>query len=123
MSNAPDQRAGPGKEREKALQMLSLCRRAGKTRLGFDLVKSSVMKGEAQLVLCSRHASEKTEKEVRHFCQQWDAPLRLVPYSLEELGRYLGKRVGVVAVAEAHFAKAILEKLPPEEEPREEGSP
>lgn len=120
MNNAPDQRAGPEKEREKALQMLSLCRRAGKVRLGFDLVKSSVMKGEARLVLCSLEASEKTRKEVRRFCGQWDAPLRLVPYSLEELGRYLGKRVGVVAVAEGNFAKAVLEKLPPEE-PREEG--
>ena len=98
------------------LGLLSLCRKAGRLKLGFDVVKASAMRGEAALVLCSQHVSEKTEKEVRRFCGEWDAVLCQVPYTLEELEYYVGKRAGVLAVTDENFGRAIRSKLPKEQQ-------
>ena len=108
MPTSPENPAGFQKNPQQALQMLSLCRRAGK----FDVVKASVMRGEAVLVLCSQHVSEKTEKEVRRFCREWGATLYSVPYTLEELEYYVGKRAGILAVVDENFGRIICAKLP-----------
>lgn len=112
MPTSPENPAVFQKNPQQALQMLSLCRRAGKLKLGFDVVKASVMRGEAELVLCSRHVSEKTEKEVRRFCREWGAALYQIPYTLEELEYYVGKRVGILAVIDKNFGRTICAKLP-----------
>lgn len=91
----------------RALQLLSLCKRAGKLVLGFDAVKESLQKGQARWLVQSSDLSEHTQKEVHYLSEQFHVPLLVIPDTLDELWRQLGKRAGVFSVTD----QALGEKL------------
>ena len=92
------------------LRTMSLCKRAGRLILGFDMVKQAVMDGRAQLVVTASDLSDKTLKEIGRICEEWEAPVRQVPSTMDQLWMELNKRVGVAAIADQGFADK-LEKL------------
>lgn len=94
---------------DKLIQMITLAKRAQKLILGFDVVKASLQKGEAVLLLSASDISEKTNKEVRFLSEQFECPRISIPYTLDALWYSLGKRVGVISVIDEGFAKKITE--------------
>ena len=76
----------------KLTSLLGLSRRAGKLTMGHDPVAESVAKGESCLVLMAQDLSPRTKKTA---------------LTLDEMGFAVGKRVGVVSVNEAGFAKKL----------------
>lgn len=94
---------------DKALQMLSLARRAGKLALGFDAVTAAVERRQAVLVLLSETLAERTRRNILRITQN---TARLVPYPPETLKPFVGKEVGVVAVLDENLAKAVDKALP-----------
>ena len=56
--------------REKLLNMLSLCRKAGKLSMGFDSAKEALVRKASRLCLLAADCSPKTAKEVRFFLRQ-----------------------------------------------------
>ncbi|MEA5011617.1 MAG: ribosomal L7Ae/L30e/S12e/Gadd45 family protein [Angelakisella sp.] len=96
----------------KAMGMISLCRKAGKLKTGFDAVKETVQKGEASLVLYAADLSEKTRSSMDWELEKaFDPPnRRILAVTMEELSTVCGKRTGVLAVLDDGLAGAI-EKL------------
>ena len=92
------------------LRTMSLCKRAGRITMGFDMVKQAVIDGRARLVVTAGDLSDKTLKEILWICGEWNIPVRELPFTIEQLWMELGKRVGVAAITDQGFADKV-EKL------------
>ena len=92
--------------------MLSLCRKAGKLRIGFEPVKEAAQKGEARLVLYAADFSPRSRERMENALAKSGSPPggRTVEGTMQDLARVCGKQAGVVAVADEGFA-AGMEKL------------
>ena len=81
---------------DKGLQLLSLCRRAGKLRVGFDAVEQAARRREAAAVLLSRELAERTRRHAEQFCRQTRTPVYTLSYSFDDLAPFLGRRAGIL---------------------------
>ena len=108
------------------LQMVGLCRRAGKTVIGTDMVcehlraqskkrgdRNNKNAGETEiLVLEGADTSENTHKKISDKCVYYNVKHVQLNSSCEALGKAVGKRAtAVVAIADASFCRAILSRL------------
>lgn len=91
--------------------LLSMCRKAGKTVLGMDMVKVACSNGEAKAVFTAGDLSDKSFKEVKYICARFGIKLYLSGLTMDEIGCCLGKRIGVLAVTDAGFAKSLAKGL------------
>lgn len=92
----------------KQAGILSLCKRAGKLVLGFDVVKESVQKGNAQLVLFARDVSPKTAQDLCFYAKGAGVRCMKVEYSMDELWYLVGKRAGVAAITDRGLAGKLM---------------
>lgn len=94
------------------LHFLGICRRAGKTVIGCDLVCSAMRQGHMALVLVSAEASPATKKRIGDKCRFYGKDLLEIPADTGLLGHSVGKTgaVAVVGVTDDGFARAIREK-------------
>ncbi|MDO4617755.1 MAG: ribosomal L7Ae/L30e/S12e/Gadd45 family protein [Lachnospiraceae bacterium] len=91
----------------KALSMLGMAARAGKTVSGEFSVEKAVKQGSALLVLLAEDASDNTKKKFNDMCSYRDIPC-LLAADKETLGRAIGKEYrACVAVEDENFAKVI----------------
>ena len=99
-------------EVNKLLGLLSLCRKTGKLRIGFEPVKEAVQAGEADLVLYAADFSPRSKGRMELVLEQSGGPPRVYQTGLTmfDLSQVCGKLAGVVAVADSGFA-AGMEKL------------
>lgn len=93
---------------EKVLQDLSLAKRAGKLVLGFDVVKASLEKSTAFLLISAVDLSEKTNKEVAFLQKKFNINHITINHTLDELWYILGKRVGVMSVTDKGLSEKII---------------
>lgn len=93
------------------LGLLSMCRKAGKLKLGMDMVKSSCKSGEAVVVLTASDFSPKSLKEVKFTCNRENVPVYSLEMSMDDILYGLGKKVGVIAVTDSGFAKSCVKDL------------
>ncbi len=96
---------------DKGLQLLSMCRRAGKLRAGFDAVEQAARRREAAAVLLSCELAERTRRNAEQFCRQTNTPLYSIPYTFDDLAPFLGRRAGILCITDAPFAKALVAAL------------
>jgi ribosomal protein L7Ae-like RNA K-turn-binding protein len=99
--------------REKALGMLGLATRAGKSCSGEFSAENALKKGKAALVILSEDASDNT---VKHFSDM--SAHRQVPCirlgTKEQLGKFCGKAYRSVAVVtDPGFAEQIRKRMSP----------
>lgn len=92
---------------DKTISMLSLCRKAGKLRCGFDPVVDAVHKGDAVLVLTTRDLSERSRRGIDRVCEEWEAKRLELPYEMDDIEHILGRRAGIIAVCDPQFARQI----------------
>lgn len=97
----------------KWLGMLSLCRKAGRLKIGFEPVKDSIEAGEAKLVLFAGDFSPRSrERMERALAKSGDPPKsRTVEATMAHLAQVCGKQTGVVAVTDEGFAAGIVSRL------------
>lgn len=100
---------------DRLLSALSLCRKAGRLKMGGDVAREEIYKGSARLVLLASDAAERTVRQMRFACEEGGVPLRMIPRTMDELWATAGKRYGVFAVCDSGFATMITGLLPPEE--------
>lgn len=93
----------------KLASMLSLTKKAGKLVLGFDVAKEAVEKKNAGLVLLAKDLSPKSRKEIVLVCEKSGARTKDLPFTMEELWFLVGKRAGILAVADEGLAKKLSE--------------
>lgn len=108
-------------DEKNLLGMVGMCRRAGKTVIGTDMVcehlrrqseKKSSQKGISIIVLESSDTSDNTHKKISDKCEYYNVKHVRLESNSEALGKAVGKRVAaVVAIADESFCRAILERL------------
>ncbi len=91
------------------INLLTLCRKAGKAQLGFDAAKNAVFSGQAGCVLATEDVSAKTLKETEYFCSKAKVPVFKTTLLMDDVERFLGKRAGVLAVCGEGFAERLSE--------------
>lgn len=86
------------------LSTISLCKRAGKLKLGFDRVKEAVQNGEVRLVLTASDLSPKSCAGINLICEADNIESFVVPITMAEFEYEIGKRTGIIAVTDAGLA-------------------
>ncbi|MBO1678713.1 L7Ae/L30e/S12e/Gadd45 family ribosomal protein [Bittarella massiliensis (ex Durand et al. 2017)] len=97
--------------REKLLNMLSLCRKAGKLSMGFDSAKEALVRKASRLCLLAADCSPKTAKEVRFFCGREEVSCKDLPFRRGDLSKRMGKEYTVFSVNDDSFAASIQNLL------------
>ena len=59
---------------DRLMGAVSLCRKAGRLRMGMDLVCEEVQKGGVRLVLVADGVSGRSEQKVREVCEAGKVP-------------------------------------------------
>lgn len=91
--------------------LLTMCRKAGKLRLGMDMTKTSCKNGEAAAVFVASDFSAKSLKEVKFVCSRENVPLYSLGITMEEIWYDLGKKVGVMTITDGGFASSCAKGL------------
>ncbi len=99
-------------KKQKQQNSITLCKRAGKLVVGFDLVKSAMQLGEAELVVIASDISPKTKKEVLFFAENYEYEVVDTELTMDEIWYSIGKRAGVLAISDAGLAAGYQKASP-----------
>lgn len=103
----------------KALSLVGLATKAGKTVSGEFSTEKSVKSGKAYLVVVAGDASENTKKKFRNMCTFYEVPICFLS-DKDSLGRAMGKEFRAsLAVQDENLAKAVLREAEAAENPSE----
>lgn len=92
---------------DKAINLLTICRRAGRMVMGFDSVKDGINNGSVLTVIVAMDISPKTLKEAAFITEQDGIPLLYLHASMDDLWGALGKRVGIIGCTDKGFSKKL----------------
>lgn len=107
-------------EQTKALNLLSLARKAGRIEVGESPVAICTRAGKARLTLVAADASDHTLRRVRSLVSGTDQPWLRVAYDKDQLGSALGRSaVAVASLTDPALALAFVQALAPESQPPE----
>lgn len=94
---------------QKAINLLTICRKAGRVIMGFDAVKDAALEKGVSCVIVSDDISLKTLKEVKFFCNNTHTKIIRLDIDSADVFDALGKEVVVMAIADYGFAKRFEE--------------
>ena len=95
----------------KALSLISLATKAGKTASGEFCTEKEIKTGMAALVIVAEDASENTKKKFQNMCEFYEVPIYFYG-DKDTLGHAMGKEFRAsLAVTDAGFAKGIIKHL------------
>lgn len=92
---------------QKIINILTICRKAGKLVIGFDAVKEAVIESGASLVAVTEDISANTLKEIRFFCQRTGTDVIELGISSEDILYAVGKQTVTAAICDYGFATRI----------------
>lgn len=99
----------------KALSLIGLATKAGKTASGEFCTEKEIKSGRASLVIIAKDASENTKKKFRNMCSFYKVPVCFYK-DKDTLGHAMGKEFRAsLAVLDEGFAKGIRKHLDTEE--------
>ena len=99
----------------KALSLISLATKAGKTVSGEFCTEKEVKAGKAALVIIAGDASDNTKKKFRNMCDFYEVPIYFY-FDKDTLGHAIGKEFRAsLAITDAGFAKGIRKHLDTED--------
>ena len=97
--------------RQKALNLIGLATKAGKTASGEFSTEKAVKTGKASLVIVSEEASDNTKKMFSNMCTYYKVPLYMLGEK-EELGHAMGKEMRAsLAILDEGLAKAVEKQM------------
>ena len=95
----------------KALSLISLATKAGKTASGEFCTEKEIKTGMAALVIVAEDASENTKKKFQNMCEFYEVPIYFYG-DKDTLGHAMGKEFRAsLAVSDPGFAKGIAKHL------------
>ena len=96
---------------DKALSMIGLATKAGKTVSGEFSTEKSIKTGKGYLAIVAGDSSDNTKKKFRNMCSFYEVPIYFLS-DKESLGRAMGKEYrACLAVQDENFAKAIMKEV------------
>lgn len=94
-------------ERDKALNFLGLCQRAGKLVSGDEQVEQATKFGQVYVLLCASDASESAKKRYQNLSENYDIPL-YTQFTREELSNAIGKARTMLGIQDRGMAKNFM---------------
>ena len=100
----------------RALNYLSLARKAGRAELGEEPVGAAARAGKAYLILVAQDASDHTWRRARSFAAGTEQQVLRLRQSKDELGQSIGREsLAIAAITDAALALAMVKALEPSE--------
>lgn len=97
---------------DKALNLLSLARKAGLAELGEEPVGAAARALHAHLVIVASNASDHTWRRAKSYCAGTDQVCIRVSYTKDELGFAIGRQeLAMAAIVDAGMALSFVEGL------------
>ena len=98
----------------KAMNYLSLARKAGKAELGEEPVGAAARAGKACLILVAGDASDHTWRRAKSFAAGTEQQTLRLQASKDELGLAIGRQnLAIAAITDAALALALVKALEP----------
>ena len=95
---------------QKIVNLLTMCRRAGRLVGGFDVTLEAIVKHKSKCILVASNTSEKTIKELKYRVDSQNVQgvdFLSIPLTISDVDQYIGLNVGVIATCDDGFAKAF----------------
>lgn len=93
----------------KVLSLLGLARRAGKICMGLDTAAESIYKGKAYLLIIAEDVSSGSYSKPAQEAKKRNIPICFLPYSMDEIEQYIGKRTGIITVIDKNFSAGVID--------------
>ncbi len=98
---------------DKALNYLSLARKAGKLELGEEPVGAAARAQHARLVMVASDASDHTWRRAKSFVAGTTQECIRLPHTKDQLGAAIGRQeLAIAALTDPAMALALLKALP-----------
>ena len=98
---------------DKALNYLSLARKAGLAELGEEPVGAAARAMKAHVILVASDASDHTWRRAKSFAAGTDQQCIRVPFSKDEMGFAIGRSsLALAAITDVALALALVQSLP-----------
>ena len=99
----------------KALSLISLATKAGRTASGEFCTENEVKSGRAELVVVAADASDNTKKKFQNMCDFYEVPIYFYK-DKDTLGHAMGKEFRAsLAILDEGFAKEIMKQMKTED--------
>ena len=100
----------------RALNYLSLARKAGKAELGEEPVGAAARAGKAYLILVAGDASDHTWRRAKSFAAGTEQQVLRLKETKDELGLAIGRQsLAIAAITDAAMALAMVKAMEPSE--------
>ena len=106
---------------DSALNLLGLCRKAGKLSPGHDACKASINQGRASLCLICSDASQRLNEEITALAEKAGVRIFDVDYSMMDIKAAISFKAAVLAIDDEGFAKSLIKKINENESGKERG--
>ena len=101
---------------DKALNYLSLARKAGCAELGEEPAGGAARAGKAYVLLCAGDCGDHTWRRAKAFAAGTDQQAIRLPYSKDEMGLAIGRSsLAIAAITDVAMALALVKSLPEQE--------
>lgn len=98
---------------DKALNYLSIARKAGKAELGEEPVGAAARALHAHLIVVAGDASDHTWRRAKSYAAGTDQQCVRLPYTKDEIGMAIGRTsLAIAAITDAALALALVQSLP-----------
>ncbi len=96
----------------RLLPVLGLCRKAGRLKYGFDSVKDTLIKKEAELVVFASDVSDRTKDRMERLAAEREIRTVSAPFTMSELAYALGlgKNTAIAAICDKGLAELFLSR-------------
>ncbi len=96
------------------LGVIGLAYRAGKIKFGVEQTVTTIRAGKKEIFVClSSDSSANSKKKVTDCCKFYGIDYFILPVSGDDLGKCIGKTMGVsaIAVTDNNFRTALLKQI------------
>ena len=101
---------------DKALNYLSLARKAGLAELGEEPVGAAARAGKAYLIVVASDAGDHTWRRAKSFVAGTDQVAVKIPFTKDDIGQAIGRTsLAIAAFTDPAMALAFLKALPQQE--------
>ena len=101
---------------DKALNYLSLARKAGTAELGEEPAGAAARAGKAYVLLAAGDCGDHTWRRAKSFAAGTDQQAIRLPYTKDEMGMAIGRQeLAIAAITDAKLALSLVQALDQEE--------